>query len=242
MGKIKTLTTSKNVECFPRVLNRQNPDDAYFIDSQRNTEPFKRLFTTPVAINAKVYPQYVSQISSVSFENANSFSMTQVMKSLADNHQVLEYECSGSVATMTTEQASAIGNGAIAGDTYCVIAYQTNFPEAVKYKAGWLVTAASAFESDATITNINANDITSSVLVLSGAASMTHNKQYYRVDVLKNDDSILCTYIWNLSAFITTNISAAKLKKTANDSATRTPVSSTSALSEVERLIQELKI
>lgn len=243
MGKIERLDTSRNVECFPRTLNRQNADKAYFIDSQRNTGAFKRLFTTPTAINAKIYPQYVvDEGDGVVFENSKTFSMTLNSKTISDGHQVFEYKCTGIVDTFTEEQVNAWGNAAVAGETtFCVIAYQTGLPGATQRKVGWIAAANAAFESDATIQALDPTGIDSTVLGLEGPGTVSNGRKFYRVDVLDKDDKVLCTYIWDLSALIVDSTTRSKAKKIIIESATREPVNSTTALSEAERLIQELK-
>lgn len=244
MGKIERLDTSRNVECFPRTLNRQNPDKAYFIDSQRNTSAFKRLFSTPKAINAKVFPQYVGDMDEgVAFENSKQFSMTLASKTISEGHQVLEYACTGAVDTFTEEQVQAWGATAVAGETtFCVIAYQTGLPGATQRKVGWIAAANAAFESDATVRDLDPTGINSTVLGLTGPGTVSNGRKFYRADVLDKSGKVLCTYVWDLSSLMGGEImSKAKAKKIVIESATREPVKSTTALSEAERLIQELK-
>lgn len=244
MGKIERLGTTRNVECFPRTLNRQDPDKAYFIDSQRNTSAFKRLFTTETAINAKVYPAYVGVMDNgVTFSNAPNFSMTLTEKSIVEGHQLFEYVCAGEVDAFTDEQAAAYGNAAVAGETkFCIIAYQTGLPGATQRKIGWISAANAAFESDAEIRTLDPTGIDSTVCGLSGPGTVANGRQFCRVDVLDKDENVLCTYIWDLSAFISSVMTkSSKVKKIVVEQAAREPVNNTTALSEAERLIQELK-
>lgn len=240
MGKIERLDTSRNVECFPRTLNRQNPDKAYFIDSQRNTSAFKRLFSTAQAINAKVFPQYVGDMGEgVAFENSKQFSMTLASKTISEGHQVLEYACTGAVDTFTEEQVQAWGTTAVAGETtFCVIAYQTGLLGATQRKVGWIAAANAAFESDATIRDLDSTGINSTVLGLTGPGTVSNGRQFYRVDVLDESEKVLCTYIWDLSAFISSATTRnSKAKKIVIEQAAREPVKSTTALSEAEQLM-----
>lgn len=243
MGKIERLDTTRNVECFPRTLNRQNPDKAYFIDSQRNTSAFKRLFTTKTAINAKVYPAYVGVMDNgVAFSNAANFSMTLSEKSIVEGHQLFEYVCTGEVDAFTEEQAAAYGNAAVAGETkFCIVAYQTGLPGATQRKIGWISAANAAFESDAEIRTLDPTGIDSTVCGLSGPGTVANGRQFCRVDVLDAKEAVLCTYIWDLSAFIAAQtMSAKKAAKIVVESAPRESVNKTTALSEAERLIQSM--
>lgn len=199
MGKIERLDTTHNVECFPRTLNRQDPNKAYFIDSQRPTNSFARLFTTPTAINAKIYPAYVTTMNDVTFENAKTFSITLKEKTLVNAHQHFQYVCDGTAAIMTSAQATAYGDAAVAGETtFCVLAYQSGFVGATQIKAEWLASIDADFDDSASVAAISASGIEASVFALG-----TTGAQYYRVDVLDANDAVLCTYVWDLSAFIT---------------------------------------
>ena len=241
MGKIDRIDTTKNLECFPRTLNRQNPDRTYFIDSQRNTSPFKRLFAAPIANNAKVYPNFIGSMGDgVAFENSDTWSETLASKTIENGRQVFSYKCSGAVNAFTDEQVAAWGETAVAGETkFCVIAYATNMPNATQRKVGWVQSETSDFDADAQIRTLDKTGINSTVLGLTGPGTVSNGRQFYRVDVMDKDETAICTYIWDLSDFIV----ASKQAKTApqQDVTTRTSVNYTSAASEVERLIQSLK-
>lgn len=240
MGKIDRIDTTKNLECFPRTLNRQNPDMTYFIDSQRNTSPFKRLFAAPIANNAKVYPNFIGLLNDVAFENSDTWSETLTSKTIEDGRQVLSYKCSGAVNAFTDEQAAVWSDAAVAGETkFCVIAYATNMPGATQRKVGWLQSETADFDADAQIRTLDKTGIDCTVLGLTGPGTAANGRQFCRVDVMDKDETAICTYIWDLSDFIV----ASKQAKIApqQDVTTRTSVNYTSAASEVERLIQSLK-
>ena len=213
MGKIKRVDTAKNTSSFKRLFNKSDADSSYFLDSQRNISAFKRLFGTKKGIYPEVIVDYEGTMSGVSFINNDSITMEET-KTYVDGYILVTYVCSGEPDTMTEEQAASWSSEAVANETtFIVIAYKTNFTGAYDRKVGWISTIDGDFEDDATIRTLSSSGINSTILGLSGSGTVSNGRQYYRVDIRDENENILCTYVWDLSSFIST-ASITSLKST----------------------------
>lgn len=203
MAKYPKILSQRNLSCFPRVSNKIDASEDWFLDTEKRYQSMQRLYGGKTAIEAEIYIDYVSNMNGVDFQNANDFTITLTSSSVESGHRINKYVCSGSVNVMTEEQRQAYGIATVAGlTTFVSIAYSSNIPEATGRRVGWIDSIDANFDDTATVRTLSESGIQSTVLGLTGPGTATNGKTIWRADIVDKDENILCTYIWDFTEII----------------------------------------
>lgn len=207
-NKIINLVSKKNLSSFPRILNKADADNKYFIDTLKNIDGLERLFSSTNTSDLGVTIDDISW-NGVEFDNQPDFKIETVVPLNLTEEGVFEseYKLSGSPSIFTEAQRSVYGTAVVAGETtFIVVNYSDNLVQAKARQTFWTT------EKDDISTKIgyaglkSVNGLEETVLGISGPGTVNNGAQFWHVVILdenSEDGNIIAHYIFDLTSMIT---------------------------------------